>query len=121
MNRLLTPQLIETFKKYPLYSQEGKRKNAVCIAVFFIGNIKWYVLEGQPERDDFTIFSIVVGFQETEYGYASLKEMESIEIDTGIKIYPKAKIMQDISFKPCLIKDIQDKRVREFLNSLYRK
>ena len=121
MNKLLTPQLIETFKKYPLYSQEGKRKNAVCIAVFFIGNIKWYVLEGQPEGNDFTIFSIVTGFQETEYGYASIKEMENIEIETGIKTYPKAIIMQDISFKPCPVKDIQDKRVKEFLNSLYGK
>lgn len=27
-SRLITPQLAEQFKQYPLYSQDGKKKNA---------------------------------------------------------------------------------------------
>lgn len=82
-SRLITPQLAEQFKQYPLYSQDGKKKDAICQCVFFIGKVRWYVLEGQPEGNDFTLFSIVVGLADTEYGYASIKEMESISVDVG--------------------------------------
>ena len=53
-SRLITPQLAEQLKQYPLYSQDGKKKDAICQCVFFLGNLRWYVLEGQPEGDDFT-------------------------------------------------------------------
>lgn len=98
-SRLITPQLAEQFKQYPLYSQDGKKKDAICQCVFFIGKVRWYVLEGQPEGNDFTLFSIVVGLADTEYGYASIKEMESISVDVGHNL-PKIPILQDKSFKP---------------------
>ena len=41
-SRLITPQLAEQFKQYPLYSQDGKKKDAICLCVFFIGNIHDY-------------------------------------------------------------------------------
>lgn len=59
-SRLITPKLAEQLKQYPLYSQDGKKKDAICLCVFFLGNLRWYVLEGQPEGDDFTLFAIVV-------------------------------------------------------------
>ena len=93
-SRLITPKLAELFKQYPLYSQDGKKKDAVCLCVFFIGKVRWYVLEGQPEGDDFTLFSIIVGLAGTEYGYASVKEMESISVDVGSNL-PKIPILQD--------------------------
>lgn len=43
-SRLITPQLAEQFKQYPLYSQDGKKKDAICQCVFFIGKVRWYVL-----------------------------------------------------------------------------
>ena len=57
----MTAELAEQLKDFPLYSQDGKQKDATCVCVFEIGLIRWYVLEGQPEGDDFTLFSIVVG------------------------------------------------------------
>ena len=48
-SRLITPVLEERLKSYPLYSQDGKGKDAVCVAIFFIGHVRWFVLEGQPE------------------------------------------------------------------------
>lgn len=48
-SRLITPQLAEQLKQYPLYSQDGKKKGAICQCVFFLGNLRWYVLEGQPK------------------------------------------------------------------------
>lgn len=68
-NRLITPELEKAMQDYPLYSQDSKKKDAVCIAVFFIGNARWYILEGQRENDDFVLFGIVVGLAETEYSY----------------------------------------------------
>lgn len=55
MCRLLTPHLEEVLKDYPLYSQDGKGKEAVCIAIFAIGSVRWFILEGETERDD-TLF-----------------------------------------------------------------
>ena len=46
-NRLITPDLEKAMKDYPLYSQDSKKKDALCIAVFFIGSARWYILEGQ--------------------------------------------------------------------------
>ena len=64
MNRLMTPRLEEAFKGFPLYSQDGKGKDAVCVAIFAIGNARWFVLEGSKEGDDTIMFCIVVGLAE---------------------------------------------------------
>ena len=37
MCRLMTTQLAEALEGYPLYSQDGKGKEAVCRAVFALG------------------------------------------------------------------------------------
>ena len=81
MNRLMTPRLEEAFKGFPLYSPDGKGKDAVCVAIFAIGNARWFVLEGSKEGDDTIMFCIVVGLAEDEYGYVSLNELAGIEID----------------------------------------
>ena len=52
MCRLLTPQLEEVLKDFPLYSQDGKGKEAVCVAIFAIGSARWFILEGEHEEDD---------------------------------------------------------------------
>ena len=82
-NRLITPDLEKAMKDYPLYSQDSKKKDALCIAVFFIGNARWYILEGQRENDDFVLFGISVGLAETEYGYISANEMASVALDAS--------------------------------------
>ena len=104
-NKLITPQLAETLIQYPLYSQERKKKDAICLAVFFIGKIRWYVLEGQPSED--------------EYGYVSVNEMGSIEAETGVPEVGKVKICQDKDFIPCPLKDIPDRELQDFLNYMY--
>ena len=81
MNRLLTPKFEEAIKDYPLYSQDGKARDAVCVAIFTIGNIRWFVLEGGKEGDDTILYCIVVGLGEDEYGYVSLKELADVELD----------------------------------------
>lgn len=118
--KLITPQLEEALKDYPLYSQDGKGKEAMCIAVLSIGNIKWFVLEGQQESNDTTLFAIVCGIYEPEYGYVSANELESIEVD-GYKygLNGKFYVYQDLNFSPIKLKDIHNDELQEFLNRLY--
>ena len=80
-SRLITPELEKRLAEYPLGSQDGKWKSAMCVAVFHIGRIRWYVLEGGREGD--ILYCIACGMAETEYGYTSVREMEAIEVDGG--------------------------------------
>ena len=43
-SRLITPVLEERLKSYPLYSQDGKGKDAVCVAIFFIGHVRFAIV-----------------------------------------------------------------------------
>lgn len=122
--KLITPQFMEAIKNFPLYSQEEKGKDAICVAVFTIGRIRWYILEGQHEGDDFVLFAIVCGMCETEseYGYVSANEMEKIEIDgTKYGINDKFHVCQVKGFTPTKLKNIQDNDLRRFLHRLYSK
>ena len=56
MCRLMTTQLAEALEGYPLYSQDGKGKEAVCRAVFALGSVRWFILEGNREDDDVILF-----------------------------------------------------------------
>ena len=80
-NRLVTPEIQKALAAYPLYSQDSKGKDAVCVAVFYLGSMRWYILEGQQEGSDFTFYGIVAGLYETEYGYISANELASITYD----------------------------------------
>ena len=77
-NRLLTPELLEILANYPLYSQENKK---VCdlqaVALFRIGCIRWYILEGNAEGDRFTFFTLVCGMSDCpELGYTDAGELD---------------------------------------------
>lgn len=68
MCRLMTTQLAEDLEGYPLYSQDGKGKEAVCRAVFALGSVRWFILEGNREDDDVILFGIVVGLMRMNTG-----------------------------------------------------
>ena len=120
-NRLITPELKEALASYPLYSQDAKKKDALCIAVFYLGNIRWYIMEGQQEAGNFTLYSIVTGLAETEYGYQSVTEMASITYDASEYGLGTLRIEQDKEFKPCQLADIKDEELQSFLSRLYDK
>jgi len=69
-----------------LFSQEGS-DDPMVYAKFFTPwtNWTWYATEGSPEDDDFIFFGFVFGF-EGEWGYFSLKELESIKGPAGLTI-----------------------------------
>ena len=78
-------------------------------------------MEGQPGAGDFTLYGIVVGLQETEYGYQSANEMASITYDASEYGLGSLRIEQDKEFQPCKLADIEDEELQAFLSRLYDK
>lgn len=113
--KLITAELEERFAHYPLYKQDGLSREAICVCCFYIGHIRWYALEGQPEKGDFTIFGIVVGMGQTEYGYSCIREMEEIAIDHPMFPTP-LRIEQAPSICNVPIGSIEDKELQRFLD-----
>jgi len=117
MCRLLTSKLEDALKGFPLYSQNDKKGEAICSAIFAIGSVRWFIIEGEREGSDFTMFGIVIGLMEDEYGYISLKELSDIEIDLAKQGLGKGKLQvtQLQNFEPKPLKDINDIRLKRFL------
>ena len=115
MCRLMTPRLEEALKGYPLYSQDGKGKEAVCRAIFALGAVHWFVLEGEVQENDTILFGIVVGLSEDEYGYFSLNELSEVGIDLTAQGLGKLQVRQQENFTPTALKNLQDFRLQQFL------
>ena len=115
MCRLMTPQLVEALKDFPLYSQDGKGREAVCRAIFALGSIRWYILEGETEGKDTILFGIVIGMMEDEYGYISLDELSEVELDLTRQGFGKLQVWQQEDFKPAKLSQLKDDRLQHFL------
>ena len=115
MCRLMTPQLAETLKDFPLYSQDGKGKEAVCHAIFALGSIRWYILEGETDGKDTILFGIVIGMMEDEYGYISLNELSEVELDYTKQDIGKLQVRQQENFQPTKLSQLKDERLQRFL------
>lgn len=115
MCRLMTPQLEEALKGYPLYSQDGKGKEAICRAIFALGAVRRFILEGEREGNDTILFGIVVGLVEDEYGYISLNELSEVELDLTAQGLGKLQVRQQKNFTPTPLKNLRDFRLQQFL------
>lgn len=118
-NRLVTEEVQKALTAYPLYTQDGKQKNAVCVCLYRIGNVRWYILEGQEEGNDFTFYGIVAGLYETEYGYISANELQDIKVNADCYGLGILTVEQDKSFKSCKLEEIKDDELQNFLSGLY--
>ena len=98
--KLITKKIENELAKYPLYSQDGKGKEAVAICKFFLQGFTWYVLEAQKNGNDYEFFGIVDGL-EKEYGYFTLSQLQSLRGRWGITVE------RDMYFKPTKVKDIR--------------
>lgn len=120
-NRLLTPELLEALANYPLYSQENTKVfDLQAIALFRIGNIRWYVLEGNAEGDRFTFFTLVCGMgYESEFGYTDAGELAGISVDASRYGLPGILLTVERAedFKPCRLADIDDEDVKNYVAS----
>lgn len=118
-NRLLTSDLLEELANYPLYSQEHKKVcDLFAVALFRIGNIRWYILEGNAEGDRFTFFNLVCGMSDcTELGYTDAGELAGISVDASRYGLPGILLTVERAedFKPCRLADIDDEDVQNYV------
>ncbi len=101
--KLLTQAIKRKLPK--IYATESiplEEKPIICKFFNPIGSGNWYVIEGEQKEDDFIFFGLV-DLQEQEFGYFSLKELESTKLPLGMKIE------RDIYFEGLKVKEIYDK------------
>ena len=91
MGNLIPKELIEEMNIPKLYETE-EQKDPIAHIKLFIDGWTWYITE--LSIDDDICFGYVVSPFESELGYFSLKELESIKGALGLGVE------RDISFKP---------------------
>jgi len=111
--KLMTAEVKKRLQKYPLSSQDGDVKSAVCSVKFFLpeGAWTWYVTEANLETGE--LFGVAInGYGDGELGYFTLQELESIRSSMGLSVE------RDIVFKPRKLQDItSDVYLQKFLES----
>lgn len=109
----------ELTEKYPLYSQEGKKGEAIILYHFFLSGCHWYVMEGSKEGDDITLFGIA-SISNIEFGYFSLSELENtkIPLTMGTGFTCISEVERDSKFKPISLRKLKNKEVIAYLNGI---
>ena len=104
MNALiLMPE--ELAEKIPeLYEQDGKGADTIIYAKIFnpVGQATWYIAEYDGEDLAFC-YAVVLGPQEAEWGYQSMKELQEYKMSTTL---PGLTLERDIWWEPKRFGDI---------------
>lgn len=111
--KLVTKEIANKLANYPLYSQDGKKKEAIAVAKFFlcIGAWTWFIMEADLNQN--LAYGITVNGQgECEYGYISLDELQGLNV-RGLTVE------RDLAFEPTKLSDLDNEYVKKFLNQLY--
>ena len=106
MGSLIPQSILENIPD--LYETE-RSLNPICQIKLFTpdSNFTWYIIEISKE-DKFTCYGYVVGF-ESELGYFSLKEIESIKGALGLGVE------RDLSFNPTALEIIRKSTWKMFI------
>ena len=102
-------------EKYPLYSQESKKADAICVAKLFFGNYTWYITEASFENGDLMMFGVTVNDYGAEFGYISYNELEKLTWH-GWRC-----VERDKYFKKCKLSEIDDETLQAKLHAMYDK
>lgn len=87
--KLMTKTIEKKFEKYPLYSQDGKGKEAEVIVKYFnpSGVGTWLITEANKmENGDYEMYGYIELGYEWEWGYVLLSQLENIRLPYGLKI-----------------------------------
>jgi hypothetical protein len=84
----------------PLYSQEAEPEPLVRARFRLPGSTwAWYVIEGEPQGDDYLFFGFVCG-HESELGYFLLSGLEAVRSPLG------APVEHDLTFTEGRLTDV---------------
>ena len=86
--KLLTKAIEKKFEKYPLYSQDGKGKDAQVVVKFFnpMGVGTWLITEAEKQGEDWMMYGYAELGADWEWGYISLNELKEVRLPFGLKI-----------------------------------
>lgn len=89
--KLMTKELEEEFKKYPIGSQDGLGGQAKVIVKYFnpMGAATWFITEAdKKENGDFEMYGFCnLGDSDmAEFGYVMLSELQNIKLPFGMTI-----------------------------------
>lgn len=88
--KLITSDIVKKIKKYPLYSQDGKGKDAEVIAKFFTPDAQatWLITEADPTANgDYEMFGyITLNGYDWEWGYVFLSEIQKVRGRFGLPV-----------------------------------
>ncbi|MDO5556592.1 MAG: DUF2958 domain-containing protein [Clostridia bacterium] len=105
--KLMTKDLENKIKKYPLGSQDGLGGQAKVIVKYFnpVGMGTWLIIEGNKrENNDYELFGYCnLGYEEyAELGYVMLSELENLNLPFGMKVERDLYLKEDITLKEAL-------------------
>lgn len=108
--KLITKEIEEKFKQYPLGSQENLLGDAKVVVKYFnpIGVGTWLIIEGNKlENGDYELFGYChLGDDENaEFGYILLSDLEQIKLPFGLNIERDLYIPKDYTLLEA-IKDL---------------
>ena len=98
---LLTEEIIERFKEYPLYSQDGKGMDSVVLVKYFnpCGVGEWYITEAELQEDgDWLLFGYCHIF-EWEWGHVMLSDLQDLKLPFGLTIERDLYMRKDAKVK----------------------
>ncbi len=94
--KLLTKEIEKRLP--PLGSQDGKGDSSIAYVKYFHPLAEWYWYATEYDPEDRIFFGLVFGF-ETEWGYFSLDELESVQSPLPIE--------RDLYFEPTPISEVR--------------
>lgn len=98
---LLTDEIKELFKQYPLYSQDGKGLDSVVLVKYFnpCGAGTWLITEAEEQEDgDYLLFGYC-HISCWEWGYVLLSELQNLKLPFGLTIERDLYIPKDAKVK----------------------
>lgn len=98
---LLTDEIKELFKQYPLYSQGGKGMDSVVLVKYFnpCGAGTWLITEAEEQEDgDWLLFGYC-HINCWEFGYLLLSELQNLKLPFGLTIERDLYIPKDAKVK----------------------
>ena len=102
---LLTDEIKELFKQYPLYSQDGKGMDSVVLVKYFnpCGAGTWLITEAEEQKDgDYLLFGYCHIFC-WEWGYVMLSELQNLKLPFDLTIERDLYIPKDAKVKDLIL------------------
>ncbi len=101
---LMTDELRERFKQFPLYSQDGKMGNAIVVVKYFnpLGAGTWFITEGNElDNGDYELFGYChLGDDDmAEFGTVMLSELKNIKLPFGMTIERDLYMKEGVTLK----------------------